>query len=104
MMVNELPILEAGPVSAVAPEPLVDVLVRILIADGLAAHRTGADRFEVSAASGPAMEWCCVSDVIFGRSVADFGEASWVHRLDAGAATAPFEIGRKLSVIVRSRA
>ena len=103
-MVNELPTLEVSPVPAAAPEPLVDVLVRILVADGLSAHRTGVDRFEVSAASGPAMEWCCVSDVLFGRSTAEYGEASWVHRLDAGTATAPFEIGRKLAVIVRSRA
>ena len=88
---------------AVMDQPLAEVLVRILVADGLNAQLTSPDRFEVSTATGKTMEWCCIAGVAFGRKVGDQGEAAWVHRVPAGGVgvVAPAEIGREIGRIVR---
>lgn len=101
MMVSELPVAVVGSDPVPADNPLVDVLVRVLVADGLEARRTAPDRLEVTSPKGIEMEWCCVGDLAFGRRLADMGEAAWLHRVDAGPAVAPFEAGRQVGRIVR---
>lgn len=103
-MVSELPIAETAGPQHTADAPLVDVLVQVLIADGLTARRTAQDRLVVTTISGASTEWCCVAGLVFGRSTAGLGEASWVHRLSAGLEVAPFELGREVSRIVRQPA
>ena len=100
-MVSDLPVTEiAGP----ADNPLVDVLIRVLVADALMARRTAGDRLEVSTQTGQTMEWCCVGDLAFGRSTADQGEASWLHRINVGGMVAPTAAGVEIGRIVRGLA
>ena len=92
--------------SGVPPQgdPFVDIIVRVLVADGLTATRTAPDRLEVSGRSGAAMEWCFIAGVAFGRSTADLGEASWIHRVPTAGTGAPAEIGGSIGRIVRALA
>ncbi|HEY8738990.1 MAG TPA: hypothetical protein VIN56_00165 [Candidatus Dormibacteraeota bacterium] len=83
---------------------LIDVLVRVLLADGLGARRTGADRFEVAADAESEMEWCSVGEMLFGRALADVGERAWCHTVPGGRDAAPSEVGRRVSRIVRGLA
>ena len=100
-MVSDLPVAEIAAPAAPPQNPLVDVLVRVLVADALIARRTASDRLEVSTPTGQTMEWCCVGDMAFGRSTADQGEASWLHRINVGGVVAPTEAGREIGRIVR---
>jgi hypothetical protein len=88
--------------NAVRDESMVDVVVRVLLADGLTARKTGPDRLEVGPRSGLSMEWCCVGEMLFGRALEDMAERPWAHSVSAGVVVAPSEIGRGIARIVRS--
>jgi hypothetical protein len=88
-------------VNTIGDEGLVDVVVRVLLADGLSARKTGPDRLEAGPRGGLTMEWCCVGEMLFGRALADIGERAWVHTISAGVVVAPAEIGRGIARIVR---
>ncbi len=100
-MVIDLPVPEFVSPPPRSSSPLVDVLVRALTADGLKVVRTGPDRLEVGTPSGLRMEWCFIADLLFGRSCDDLGEAAWIHRVPAGPDSAPFELARAISRVIR---
>ena len=83
----------------------VEALVRILLADGLVASRTGPDRLQVSWAAGGTrsgtMEWCWLGDLVIGRVLEDGDPTAWTHRHVPDRGNALADTGRAIGRTVR---
>ena len=83
-------------------ERSVDALVRVLLADGLAARRSGLDRLEVSWSGRGAMEWCYLGDLVLGRALDGVDPTAWTHRHVPARNTAIADTGRAIGRSVRT--